>query len=136
MLNFLDCLIFSFFLLDLLFLLIGIHPYKTRIFICQQNKDENHDNKDENQQDFVQAESVKHEETTQGKSQNNFMSSFAEKALSVAAPVVPTKGDGEVDHERSVSVTVVFFLCHYIFSLFSVNVHIMLTFWQAGLLQF
>jgi len=102
----------------------------------QQNKDENHDNKDENQQDFVQAESVKHEETTQGKSQNNFMSSFAEKALSVAAPVVPTKGDGEVDHERSVSVTVVFFLCHYIFSLFSVNVHIMLTFWQAGLLQF
>ncbi|RLM84582.1 uncharacterized protein C2845_PM04G12330 [Panicum miliaceum] len=67
----------------------------------QQNKDENHDDKE---QDFVQAESVKHEETIQGKSQNNLMSSFAEKALSVAGPVVPTKGDGEVDQERLVAV--------------------------------
>ncbi|XP_025804077.1 uncharacterized protein LOC112883072 isoform X2 [Panicum hallii] len=67
----------------------------------QQNKDENHDDKE---QDFVQAESVKHEESTQGKSQNNLMSSFAEKALSVAGPVVPTKGDGEVDQERLVAV--------------------------------
>jgi hypothetical protein len=116
-----------------LFLLIGTFPYKTRNFICQQNKDENHDDKE---QDFVQAESVKHEESTQGKSQNNLMSSFAEKALSVAGPVVPTKGDGEVDQERSVNVTVVFFLCHYIFSLFSVNALIMLTFLQVGLLQF
>lgn len=32
------------------------------------------------------------------------MSSFAEKAMSVAGPVVPTKGDGEVDHERLVAV--------------------------------
>ena len=87
-------------------------PLYTCNFICQQSKDENHVNKDENQQDFVQAESVKHEETRQGKSENNLMSSFAEKALSVAAPVVPTKGDGEVDHERSVNVTVVFLLCH------------------------
>ena len=85
-------------------------PLYTCNFICQQSKDENHVNKDENQQDFVQAESVKHEETRQGKSENNLMSSFAEKALSVAGPVVPTKGDGEVDHERSVNVTVVFFV--------------------------
>ncbi|XP_062194020.1 uncharacterized protein LOC133897336 isoform X2 [Phragmites australis] len=51
-----------------------------------------------------QEENAKLEETAQEKSQNNLMSSFAEKALSVAAPVVPTKGDGEVDHERLVAV--------------------------------
>lgn len=28
------------------------------------------------------------------------MTSLAEKALSVASPVVPMKEDGEVDHER------------------------------------
>lgn len=58
-----------------------------------------HQNKDENQ-----GESAKHEETAQEKNQNNMMSSFAEKALSVAGPVVPTKGDGEVDHDRLVAV--------------------------------
>lgn len=69
---------------------------------CQKNKDEN--------------QSAKHDETTQEKGQNNLMSSFAEKALSVAGPVVPTKGDGEVDHEKYVNVTIVFFLSHYSFS--------------------
>ncbi|WVZ65061.1 hypothetical protein U9M48_014483, partial [Paspalum notatum var. saurae] len=69
-----------------------------------QNKDENHDGLDENQKDFVQVGSAKHEETAQEKSQNNLMSSFAEKALSVAGPVVPTKGDGEVDQDRIVAV--------------------------------
>jgi hypothetical protein len=51
-----------------------------------------------------QKEVEEHEidETEQEKSQNNLVSSFAEKAMSVAAPVVPTKGDGEVDHDRSV----------------------------------
>ena len=34
----------------------------------------------------------------------NIVSSLAEKAMSVAAPVVPTKKDGEVDHERLVAV--------------------------------
>ncbi|CAL5088180.1 unnamed protein product [Urochloa decumbens] len=63
----------------------------------QQNKDENHDGKDE-------IQNVKHEETTQEKGQNNLMKSFAEKALSVAGPVVPTKDDGEVDQERLVAV--------------------------------
>jgi hypothetical protein len=38
----------------------------------------------------------------QEKSHNDLVSSFAEKAMSVAAPVVPTKGDGAVDHDRSV----------------------------------
>ncbi|XP_034583494.1 uncharacterized protein [Setaria viridis] len=63
----------------------------------QENKDENNDGKDE-------IQNAKHEETTQEKGQNNLMRSFTEKALSVAAPVVPTKGDGEVDHERIVAV--------------------------------
>ncbi|KAL6656062.1 hypothetical protein ACP70R_006888 [Stipagrostis hirtigluma subsp. patula] len=56
------------------------------------------------QKGFLQDESAKPDETAQEKSQNNLVSSFAEKALSVAAPVVPTKGDGEVDHERLVAV--------------------------------
>ncbi|CAN1291026.1 Embryogenesis-associated protein EMB8 [Linum perenne] len=38
------------------------------------------------------------------KDQNNTVASFAEKAMSVAGPVVPTKGDGEVDQERIVSM--------------------------------
>lgn len=44
------------------------------------------------------------DETGQEKSQNNLMSSFAEKAMSIAAPVVPTKGDGGVDQDRLVAV--------------------------------
>lgn len=45
----------------------------------------------------------RNEEEISEKTQNNFslVTSLAEKAMSVAAPVVPTKEDGEVDHERS-----------------------------------
>lgn len=50
----------------------------------------------------LQKEHGKLEEELQERNQNNFVSSLAEKAMSVAAPVVPTKSDGEVDHERSV----------------------------------
>ncbi|PIN26102.1 Alpha/beta hydrolase [Handroanthus impetiginosus] len=39
-----------------------------------------------------------------GKSQNNIVTSLAEKAMSVASPVVPIKEDGEVDHERLVAM--------------------------------
>lgn len=35
------------------------------------------------------------------KSQNNIVTSFAEKAMSVAGPVVPMKEGGGVDQERS-----------------------------------
>lgn len=35
------------------------------------------------------------------KGQNNIVTSLAEKAMSVAGPVVPTKEDGELDEERS-----------------------------------
>ncbi|KAH6837506.1 hypothetical protein C2S53_001029 [Perilla frutescens var. hirtella] len=38
------------------------------------------------------------------KTKNNIVTSLAEKAMSVASPVVPMKEDGEVDHERLVSM--------------------------------
>ncbi|KAK6131703.1 hypothetical protein DH2020_034500 [Rehmannia glutinosa] len=38
------------------------------------------------------------------KTQNNIVTSLAEKAMSVASPVVPIKEDGGVDHERLVSM--------------------------------
>lgn len=44
------------------------------------------------------------DETGNEKIKSNIVSSLAEKAMSVAAPVVPTKKDGEVDHERLVAV--------------------------------
>ncbi|KAG0469526.1 hypothetical protein HPP92_016226 [Vanilla planifolia] len=44
------------------------------------------------------------DEITQEKSQNRLVSSLAEKAMSIAGPVVPTKDDGEVDHERLVTM--------------------------------
>ncbi|KAL5201549.1 hypothetical protein ABZP36_035903 [Zizania latifolia] len=66
----------------------------------QQKKVEKHDNMDS----ISAADQHRPDETAQEKSQNNLMSSLAEKAMSVAAPVVPTKGDGEVDHERLVAV--------------------------------
>lgn len=46
-------------------------------------------------------EPAKLEESMSEKNQNNVVSSLAEKAMSVAGPVVPTKEDGEVDQERS-----------------------------------
>lgn len=45
---------------------------------------------------------VKLEDAMQDKKQNNLVSSLAEKAMSVASPVVPTKSGGEVDQERYV----------------------------------
>ncbi|XP_057506900.1 uncharacterized protein LOC130790052 isoform X1 [Actinidia eriantha] len=47
-----------------------------------------------------QKEPDKLEEDISEKSENNIVTSLAEKAMSVAGPVVPTKEDGEVDHER------------------------------------
>ncbi|KAL8040167.1 hypothetical protein ABFX02_10G080600 [Erythranthe guttata] len=38
------------------------------------------------------------------KTENNIVTSLAEKAMSVASPVVPTKEDGEVDQERLVAM--------------------------------
>ncbi|KAL7096157.1 hypothetical protein ACP275_10G065800 [Erythranthe tilingii] len=41
---------------------------------------------------------------TSEKTENNIVTSLAEKAMSVASPVVPTKEDGEVDQERLVTM--------------------------------
>lgn len=51
-----------------------------------------------------QKESLKLEEVVSEKNQNNIVTSLAEKAMSVAGPVVPTKDDGEVDQERLIHV--------------------------------
>ncbi|KAF0913943.1 hypothetical protein E2562_025358 [Oryza meyeriana var. granulata] len=66
----------------------------------QQKKVEKHDNMDST----TTSDQHRPDETAQEKSQNNLVTSLAEKAMSVASPVVPTKGDGEVDHERLVAV--------------------------------
>ncbi|XP_010261719.1 PREDICTED: uncharacterized protein LOC104600473 isoform X2 [Nelumbo nucifera] len=57
-----------------------------------------------NEKENHEAECGKFEETVPEKSQSNIVSSLAEKAMSVAAPVVPTKSDGEVDQERLVAM--------------------------------
>ncbi|XVE70763.1 hypothetical protein DITRI_Ditri10aG0097200 [Diplodiscus trichospermus] len=49
-------------------------------------------------------EPEKFEDAVADKHQNNIVTSLAEKALSVAGPVVPTKEDGELDQERLVAV--------------------------------
>lgn len=49
----------------------------------------------------TQKELEKLEEDVSEKDQNNIVTSLAEKAMSVAGPVVPTKEDGGVDQERS-----------------------------------
>ncbi|GAV70962.1 Abi domain-containing protein [Cephalotus follicularis] len=48
-------------------------------------------------------EPLKHEEISE-RNQNKIVASLAEKAMSVAGPVVPTKEDGEVDQERLVAM--------------------------------
>ena len=55
-----------------------------------------------------QNEPDKLEEELSDKNQNKIVSSLAEKAMSVASPVVPTKEDGEVDQERSYCITCLF----------------------------
>ncbi|XP_028786927.1 uncharacterized protein LOC114742866 isoform X2 [Neltuma alba] len=49
-------------------------------------------------------ESDKLEEAVSEKTHNSMVTSLAEKAMSVAGPVVPTKDDGEVDQERLVAI--------------------------------
>ncbi|KAF5748392.1 hypothetical protein HS088_TW04G00345 [Tripterygium wilfordii] len=44
------------------------------------------------------------DEATSKENQNSIVTSLAEKAMSVAGPVVPTKEDGEVDQERLVAM--------------------------------
>ncbi|XP_077230028.1 uncharacterized protein LOC143863242 isoform X2 [Tasmannia lanceolata] len=51
-----------------------------------------------------QKEYGKLEEALQERNQSNIVTSLAEKAMSVAGPVVPTKRDGKVDQERMVAI--------------------------------
>ncbi|KAJ0983767.1 hypothetical protein J5N97_002123 [Dioscorea zingiberensis] len=57
-----------------------------------------------NNRELHQEVHDKLEEEEPGKNQNNLVSSLAEKAMSVAGPVVPTNSDGEVDQERLVAI--------------------------------
>ncbi|XP_038987467.1 uncharacterized protein LOC103703320 isoform X2 [Phoenix dactylifera] len=50
------------------------------------------------------AEHAELEEAMREKNQDNLVINLAEKAMSVAGPVVPTKTDGEVDQERLVAI--------------------------------
>ncbi|KAJ3704886.1 hypothetical protein LUZ61_008591 [Rhynchospora tenuis] len=56
-----------------------------------------------NQKGFLSGVQTKLDDEAQEKN-SSLVSSLAEKAMSVAGPVVPTKSDGEVDHERLVAV--------------------------------
>ncbi|KAG9459810.1 hypothetical protein H6P81_004318 [Aristolochia fimbriata] len=52
---------------------------------------------------YSQQEHGSHE-VPEDRNQNSLVTSLAEKAMSVAAPVVPTKSDGEVDQEKLVAM--------------------------------
>lgn len=62
------------------------------------------------------------EESLFEKNQNNIVTSLAEKAMSVAGPVVPVKQDGGVDQERSKHFTHNFSvqICPFVFTLLTV----------------
>lgn len=49
------------------------------------------------------------DEESNDKSHNNIVTSLAEKAMSVAGPVVPMKEDGAVDQDRSYNLHSMFF---------------------------
>lgn len=49
----------------------------------------------------TRKEAEKLDEAASENNHNNIVTSLAEKAMSVASPVVPTKEDGGVDQERS-----------------------------------
>ncbi|KAI6682091.1 hypothetical protein NL676_035972 [Syzygium grande] len=74
----------------------------TSALLVQQQKLDNGDSiGDEGAQ---KKELDKLDDASSGKDENNIVTSLAEKAMSVAGPVVPTKEDGEVDQERLVAM--------------------------------
>lgn len=67
------------------------------------------------------------EVATHEKIPTNIMCNLAEKAMSIAGPVVPMKDDGEVDQERWVRLHYShFFLSFGFFSLVDVTLHLSL----------
>lgn len=69
-----------------------------------------HDNSETSEEKHMTSEPIKLEEMVDNNNQN-IVTSLAEKAMSVAAPVVPTKEDGAVDQERFKCD-----FCHFLFS--------------------
>ncbi|KAK4713823.1 hypothetical protein R3W88_019730 [Solanum pinnatisectum] len=76
------------------------------VLLVQQQDDETFEGSSKTFEDEKnQSKEVgKVDEETIDKTNNNIVTSLAEKAMSVAAPVVPMKEDGAVDHERLVSI--------------------------------
>ncbi|KAK3001919.1 hypothetical protein RJ639_021158 [Escallonia herrerae] len=73
----------------------------------------------------TQHEPRKGEEDISEKNESNMVSSLAEKAMSVAGPVVPTKEDGEVDQERSEYLSKDYHLSFSCFFPFSLIVYLL-----------
>lgn len=69
----------------------------------QQESLMGHDNSETSEEKHMTSEPIKLEEMVDNNNQN-IVTSLAEKAMSVAAPVVPTKEDGAVDQERIVAM--------------------------------
>ncbi|KAI3902149.1 hypothetical protein MKW92_008558 [Papaver armeniacum] len=67
---------------------------------------ENGESAENSSSSFSENETQRNEngDAISDRSQNNLVSSFAEKAMSVAAPVVPTTSDGAVDQDRLVAM--------------------------------
>ncbi|KAL2481925.1 alpha/beta-Hydrolases superfamily protein [Abeliophyllum distichum] len=74
------------------------------LLVHQQNTESTETSTGSFKENESSKELSKFEEEIAVKTQNNIVTSFAEKAMSVASPVVPTKENGEVDHERLVAM--------------------------------
>ncbi|KAF8032643.1 hypothetical protein BT93_D1536 [Corymbia citriodora subsp. variegata] len=82
--------------------MVAVAALGTSAFLVKQQKLDNGDGiGDEGVQ---KRELDKLDDASSEKDENNIVTSLAEKAMSVAGPVVPTKEDGEVDQERLVAM--------------------------------
>lgn len=93
----------------LIFIFIGVFFFSFLTFKQKNDQSEEETPSTSNQKGFLSGVQIKLEDEAQEKN-SSLVSSLAEKAMSVAGPVVPTKSDGEVDHERYLSCFIVFFL--------------------------
>ncbi|KAL3744618.1 hypothetical protein ACJRO7_013824 [Eucalyptus globulus] len=82
--------------------MVAVAALGTSALLVRQQKLDNGDSiGDEGAQ---RKELDKIDDASSGKDENNIVTSLAEKAMSVAGPVVPTKGDGGLDQERLVAM--------------------------------
>ncbi|KNA20414.1 hypothetical protein SOVF_052600 isoform A [Spinacia oleracea] len=75
-------------------------------FLTSQEEDFMANDGCESEDNRMKSGTVRMEETVDGKDQSNIVTSFAEKAMSVAGPVIPTTENGAVDQERIVAMLV------------------------------